>query len=237
MPDSASSFPHIPLRLANQGIAASPRVVRQASQRTAANKGDAGGHGRRLSSSVELITTNWQEEQKQRKEEGKPDLPNAVSLILQIDPDAFDADNLRSFGIEVVADLEEGYIIGASADTELSELRKKIEKFINSEYGGGKVPAIWELLEGTRRPEYILSDKLKAEWDQIRDHQEYFVDVGISCIDIRNQYFRCPKRKESETNEKFKERVERWLDKHNLTFQEWDDLYSERFDQLEVVVR
>jgi len=204
---------------------------------TTANKGDAGGHGRRLSSSVDLITTNWQAEQEKRKEEGKPDLPDAVSFILQVDPAAFDADNLRSFGIEVVADLEEGYIIGASADTELSELRKKIEKFINSERGGSKVPEIWELLEGTRRPEYILSDKLKAEWDQIRDHQEYFVDVGISCIDIRNQYSRCPKRKESETNEKFKERVERWLDKHNLTFQEWDDLYSERFDQLEVVVR
>jgi hypothetical protein len=82
------------------------------SPKTTENRGDAGGHGRRLSSSVDLITTNWQEEQKQRKEEGKPDLPDAVSFILQVDPDAFDAGNLKSFGIEVVADLEEGYIIG-----------------------------------------------------------------------------------------------------------------------------
>ena len=224
MPDNASHFPHLPLRLANQGIAASPREVRQASQRTAANKGDAGGHGRKLSSSVDLITTNWQEEQRQRKEEDKPDLPDAVSSILQVDPAAFDADNLKSFGIEVVADLEEGYIIGASADTELSELRKKIEKLINSEWGGGKVPEIWELLEGTQRPEFILSERLRAEWNQITDEQEYIVDVGISCIDIRDQYSRCPKRKESEPDEKSQERVERWLDKHNLTFQEWDDL-------------
>jgi hypothetical protein len=236
MPDNASNFPHLRLRLANQGIAASPRVVRQASPRTAANKGDAGGHGSRLKASVDLITTNWQEEQKQRKEEGKPDLPDAVSFILQVDPDAFDADSLKSFGIEVVADLEEGYIIGASADTELSELRGKIEKFINSERGGGKVPEIWELLEGTRRPEYILSDALKAEWDQIRDNQEYVVDVGISCIDIQEQYPRCPKRRESETDEKFQERVERWLDKHKLTPQEWDDLYLQRSDQLEEFV-
>ena len=233
MPDNASNFPHIKLRLANQGIAASPRVVRQASQRTTANKGDAGGHGSRLKSAVDLITTNWHEEQEKRKEEGKPDLPDAVSFILQVDPDAFDADALKSFGIEVVADLEEGYIIGASADTELSGLRKKIEQFINSERGGGKVPAIWELLEGTRRPEYILSDALKAEWDQVREGQEYVVDVGISCIDIREQYSRCPKRKESETDEEFQERVERWLDKHKLTPQEWDDLYLNRLDQFE----
>lgn len=233
MPDNASNFPHLPLRLANQGIAASPRVVRQASTRTAANKGDAGGHGSRLKSSVDVITTNWQTEQEKRKEEGKPDLPDAVSFILQVDPAAFDADNLRSFGIEVVADLEEGYIIGASADTELSELRKKIEKFINSEWGGGKVPAIWELLEGTQRPEFILSDKLRVEWDQITDEQEYIVDVGISCIDIQTQYSYCPKRKESETDAKFQERVERWLDKHKLTLREWDDLYLNRLNQFE----
>lgn len=238
MPDNASNFPHLRLRLAKQGIAASQGGGgRKVSPTTAANKGDAGGHGRKLKFSVDLITTNWQEEQEKRKDEGKPDLPDAVSFILQVDPDAFDADALKSFGIEVVADLEEGYIIGASADTDLSELRKKIEKFINSEWGGGKIPEIWELLEGTQRPEFILSDGLKAEWDQITDNQEYIVDVGISCIDIREQYSRCPKRKESETNEKFQKRVERWLDKHNLTTQEWDDLYLKRSDQLEEFVK
>ncbi|MBD2426842.1 S8 family peptidase [Phormidium sp. FACHB-1136] len=236
MPDNASNFPHLPLRLAKQGIAASLRGVRQASPRTAANQGDAGGHGSRLKSSVDLITTNWQEEQDKRKEEGKPDLPNAVSFILHVDPDSFDADSLKSFGIEVVADLEEGYIIGASADTELSGLRKKIEQFINSERGGGRVPEIWELIEGTRRPEYILSDALKDEWDQIQDNQEYIVDVGISCVDIQEQYSLCPKRRESETNQKFQERVERWLDKYNLTLHEWDDLYQKRSEQLEEFV-
>jgi hypothetical protein len=30
---------------------------------------------------------------------------------LQVDPNLFDADALKSFGIEVVADLEEGYIM------------------------------------------------------------------------------------------------------------------------------
>jgi len=237
MPDSASNFPHLRLQLAKQGIAAPEGGgSRRVSPTTALNRGDAGGHGRKLTSSIDLITANWREEQQKRTEEDKPDLPDAVSFILHVDPDTFDADALKSFGIEVVADLEEGYIIGASADTELSELRQKIEKFINSERGGGKVPEIWELLEGTQRPEYILSEALKAEWEQIQDNQEYIVDVGISCIDIQEQYSRCPKRKETETDEKFQERVQRWLDKHSLTLQEWDDLYLKRSDQLEEFV-
>jgi hypothetical protein len=210
---------------------------RKVSPITAANKGDAGGHGRKLSSSVDLITTNWQAEQEKRKEEDKPDLPEAVSFILKVDPAAFDADNLRSFGIEVVADLEEGYIIGASADTELSELRKKIEKFINSERGGGKVPEIWELIEGTRRPEYILSDQLRTDWDQIQDNQEYIVDVGISCIDIQEQYSQCPQQERYKTDESFQQGIERWLSKHNLSRETWDDLYFDRSDKLEEFAR
>ena len=236
MPDSSANFPHLRLRLAGQGHAATRSFPRKVSSTTSANRGDAGGHGGRLRSSVDLITTNWTAEQQTREAEGKPDLPDAVSFILQVDPNSFDADALKGFGIEVVADLEEGYIIGASADTDLSELRKKIENFINSERGGGKVPEIWELLEGTKRPEYILSDGLKAEWEQLADNQEYIVDVGISCIDIQEQYSRCPRRKETDSDEKFQKRVTKWLDKHNLSDSEWNDLYLKRSDQLEEFV-
>jgi hypothetical protein len=137
----------------------------------------------------------------------------------------------------VVADLEEGYIIGASADTELSELRKKIEKCIKDERGGGQVPAIWEILEGTNRPEFILSDKLKAHWDQVQDNQEYVIDVGISCIDIQEQYSRCPQRERYKTDEGFQQGIERWLSKHNLSREEWDNLYFDRSDKLEEFVR
>jgi len=234
MPDSSEQFPHISLRLVKEGIAsAPPGGGGRVSATTLANRGDAGGHGNKLKSSIDLIAINWQEEKKRREEEGKPELPDAVSFILQVDPDLFDADALKSFGIEVVADLEQGYIIGASADTELSELRKKIEQFINSQRGGGKVPEIWQILEGTQRPEYILSDNLKAEWDRILEQQEYIADIGVACIDVQEQYSRCPKRRENESSEKYQQRVNRWLGKHNLSPEEWDDLYSERTNQLQ----
>jgi hypothetical protein len=238
MPDSPTNFRHLALQLATQGSAIFPGGGgRRVSPTTSANKANAGGHGRSLNTSVDLITANWSTEQEQRKEEDKPALPEAISLILEVDPRTFDAEALKSFGIEVVADLEEGYIIGASADTDLSELREKIGNFINAERGGGKVPEIWQILDGTQRPEYILSDVLKAEWEELSDGQEYIVDVGIACIDIREQYSKCPKRKISDTDEKFQESVDRWLSKHKLTRREWDDLFFERSEQLENFVR
>ncbi|MEG4581847.1 S8 family peptidase [Microcoleus sp. MON1_C5] len=238
MSEQLNQFSHLPLRLTNEGTAAPPpRGGRKPSTTTLANKGDAGGHGSKLKSSISSIVSNWEKEREKRKEDGKPDLPDAISFILQVDPNLFDADALKSFGIEIVADLEEGYIIGASADIELSELRKKIQQFIESEHGGGKVPEIWEILEGTQRPEYILSPSLKEQWGQILDDQEYIVDVGISCINIQEQYSRCPKRKDFNNDDNYLKSINKWLDKHNLTSEEWDDLYWVREEQLKKFIQ
>jgi hypothetical protein len=204
MSERSNQFSHLPLRLTNQGTAALPTGGGgKPSARTLANRGNAGGHGRKLNSSISSLISSWEAEHEKRKEQGKPELPDAISFILQVDPNLFDADALKSFGIEVVADLEAGYIIGASADTGLSELRKKIQLSIESKHGGGKVPEIWEILEGTKRPEYILSPSLKEQWDQILDYQEYIVDVGISCIKIQEQYSKCPKRERCKSDADF----------------------------------
>lgn len=238
MSEQLNQFPHLPLRLTIQDTAAlPPGGGRKPSTTTLANRGNAGGHGSKLKSSISSIVSSWEEEREKRKEEGKPELPDAVSFILQVDPNLFDADALKSFGIEVVADLEEGYIIGASADIGLSELRKKIQLFIESQPGGGKVPEIWEILEGTKRPEYILSPSLQAQWDQILDHQEYIVEVGISCINIQEQYSRCPKRESCKSDEDFQQKIDKWLDNHNLTYEEWDDLYLVREEQFDKFIR
>ena len=238
MSEQLNQFSHLPLRLTNEGTATpSPGGAKKTSTTTLANKGDVGGHSGKLNSSISSIVSNWEKEREKREEDCKPNLPDAISFILQVDPNLFDADALKSFGIEIVADLEEGYIIGASADIKLSELRKKIQQFIESEHGGGKVPEIWEILEGTQRPEYILSPSLKEQWGQILDHQEYIVDVGISCINIQEQYSRCPKRERFHNDDKYLKSINKWLDKHNLTSEEWDDLYWVREQQFQKFIQ
>jgi hypothetical protein len=221
-------FPHIELQFTAEGIAASPRFPREKNPTTLSKLGDRGGHGSALKTSASVIVSDWQEQLEERKQEQKPELPQAVPLILQIDPNAFDAEELRKFGIEVIAELEDGYIIGASADLQLTDLLKKIEQFINSERGGGKVPEIWEILDGAKRPEYILSPELQEQWGVIQDSQIYVVDIGISCVGTKSQLRDYPKRESYRSDENYIEGIRRWMDDRTMTYQEWDDLKRKR---------
>ncbi|MCP2729733.1 S8 family peptidase [Limnofasciculus baicalensis] len=235
MVKSSDQFPHIQLKLKTQGIAASPPPAsRKQNPQTAKNLSDRWGHGRKLRSSIDSLVSYWQDIQEQREEEGKPPLPEkAKPIILQIDPNAFDADDLRKYGIEVISEVENGYIIGASAnDPEFSELQKKLDKFIQQERGGNKIAEIWDILDGSKRPEYILSPELLNEWDKIRDEQIYRVDVGIACIGTKSQLPNCPKRNDEENDEKYTKRINTWINKRDITYQEWDSLKSTREDEL-----
>ncbi|MBP5974000.1 S8 family peptidase [Brasilonema sp. CT11] len=232
MVERSERLPHIPLRLIIQDRAEpAPSGGRKQHPQTAANLGNRQEHGKKLKSSLDSLIFYWQDSQEKQKEEEKPVLPDAVPLILNIDPSSFDPDSLKVYGIEVIAELENGYIIGASADIELSELQKKIEKFIKEERGGNKVAEIWKIIDGSQRPEYILSPELLNEWEQIRDEQRYTVDVGISCIGTKSQFPDYPDPKPNESNEKYTKRLNQWINKRDSTYQQWDDIKSEREDE------
>jgi len=97
-------FPHIPLRLTRAGTAAFTFGGRKPNPRTTTNLSDRWGHGNRLKNSTVSIVSAWQDIQQKREEEEKPPLPDAQRIILQIDPDAFDPDDLKTYGIEVIAE-------------------------------------------------------------------------------------------------------------------------------------
>jgi hypothetical protein len=163
MVERARRFPHIQLRLTTEGRAASPPGGGgRKNPITVFNLGNRQGHGGKLKASVDSLIFEWQETQEEREQEGKPSLKSR-RIILEIDPDSFNPDGLKAYGIELIADTEDGYIIGASADLELSELQKKIEKFINEQRGGNTVAQIWEIIDGKKKPELILSPNLYTE--------------------------------------------------------------------------
>jgi Subtilase family len=228
------SFPHIELKFAREGAALPPPPrSKKVNTPTQANLNDRWGHGSKLKGSVSGIISDWQEQLTERKQEEKPDLPESVPLILHVDPKVFDfdAEKLRGFGIELIAELEDGYIIGASADIQFTELQKKIEQFINQESGGGKVPEIWDILDGTKRPEYILSSELQAQWGQIEDDRIYTVDVGIACVGEKSQLRPYPKPNENRSQEKDITIIQRWMDDRDQTYQQWDEVKSQREDE------
>ena len=235
MVDNSKQFPHIQLKLAREGIAkpATGGGSKKTNPITAKNRSDRWGHGNKLKSSANSIVADWKSSTEKREEEKKPELPDARRIILQVDPKAFDPDKLKGYGIEVIGDLENGYIIGASADLELTELQKKIEKFLREERGGGTVPEIWELIDGQRKPELILSPELQKHWDKVQDEQIYTVDVGISCIGTQTKLSPHPKEKDYDTVDKYSKAINRWIETRDLTYQQWDEIALKRQDDFE----
>ncbi|MBW4674861.1 MAG: hypothetical protein KME52_12765 [Desmonostoc geniculatum HA4340-LM1] len=115
--------------------------------------------------------------------------------LVFIDPETFDLDDLRTSEIEIISELEDGYIIGASADTNFTTLQDKIEKFFNEQKGGGVIAKILNIIDKNQRPEFILSSKLLQEWDQIKDEQVYIVSVkiAVSIGELLNHRKEAPK--------------------------------------------
>lgn len=115
MVESSKPFPHIPIRLVKEGTAESPRTgARKQNPITSSNLSNRQGHGSKLKGSALSITTDWKNDREEREKEEKPELPNARRIILKIDPHSFDPDGLKSYGIELISELENGFIIGAS---------------------------------------------------------------------------------------------------------------------------
>ena len=240
MVQSSQGFPHIQLKLTTEGRAASPQGgAGKKNQITLVNLNNRQGHGSKLRNSVESLIFSWQETQEEQEQEGKPSLKSR-RIILQIDPDSFNPDGLKSYGIELIADTEDGYIIGASVDLELSELQKKIEKFICEQRGGNTVAQIWEIIDGKKKPELILSPTLFTElyenWLPIKEEQIYTVDVGIACVGTETKLPNHPKRQPHDTDESFAEKANNWIPKRELTEQEWQNLSWERQDEFEEII-
>jgi len=240
MVQSSQGFPHIQLRLTIEGRAASPpgRAGKK-NQITLVNLNNRQGHGSKLRNSVESLIFSWQETQEEQEQEGKPSFKSR-RIILQIDPDSFNPDGLKSYGIELIADTEDGYIIGASVDLELSELQKKIEKFISEQRGGNTVAQIWEIIDGKKKPELIFSSTLFTElyknWVPIKEEQIYTVDVGVACVGTETKLPNHPKRQPHDTDESFTKKVNNWIPKRELTEKEWEKLCWERQDEFEEIV-
>ncbi len=233
MVEGYNQFPHRKLKLTARGEAAlTGRGGTRKNTQTAANSANRQGHGGKIKNSVSLLLSDWHATQEKREEEEKPSLSDAITLILQIDPETFDLDELRTSDIEIISELEDGYIIGASADTNLTEFQKKIDLFLNGTWGGGVVAKVLNVLDKNQRPEFILSPHLLAKWNQVRDEQFYVVEVGISCLGTQTQLRPYPAQNDYKSPENYAKAINDWISNRDLTYGEWDDLASERQQSL-----
>jgi hypothetical protein len=182
----AHNFEHLPLLLRYQGKALL-RGGGGPSPQTLANKGaQRQAHSVALDSAAQALSQNWQDRKAQRQAAGLalPDIPVGIPILLQIDT-GLDLDALRAkFEFEIVAEQEDGYVIVASEDIQLTAFRNMAQGFAVTVHGSATIAEVHTLFDDpnqTDRLGRILSDRLMTSWGYIDDDQLYIVDVGIAC--------------------------------------------------------
>jgi hypothetical protein len=219
-------FPHLKFL---QKIVGKPRLNGGGASNplSAQNKDNRQGHFGYLSGRTSQIKTEWDNEINQREQKNLAPLDSdVIPVFLKINPDLIIYNfDLKQFGIEVISEEEDGYIIGASLDG-FASLNDKINKFVNEQHGGGKIADFWEIIEGKQwKPEHVLSDYLKTIWRDINDDRVYNLEVGVA--------FDKPIGKVPDPNTR---NYDNKLQKYRLEQIERDNRFDERQEEFEKFV-
>lgn len=230
-----AEFPHLKLekRIDGRYKAKRIRIKKQITPTTEENLKNRGSHGDNLLTSVTELSSIWARNLEERRELGFPPLPDEdiVPIFLQIDLSNFNIESLDGFGIEIIAEEENGYIIGASAEN-FNGLRRKIENFI-AEQGRSKDQAarLWQINTGLQwKVEQILSPEMQEKWDKIADDDILIVDVGIAC---HHRVSKQPPRKKEDSEGEYLDRVERWRERRARQNEERDRMSLKRQGEFE----
>lgn len=230
MPD----FPHLKLVQKITGTHKPPRgggsnII---DPRTSDNLLNRNQHGNGL----KAITVNLKDDRErvidERRNAGLPDIPgqNAIPVFLQVDTNLFNIESLKGFGIEIIAEESDGFIIGASADG-FSALHTKIDKFLNEE-GKFKNQAaqLWQIVAGNQwRPKQILSEELFTKWPDISDDDNFTVDISVACYISKPPQ---PEKKEGEDEQRYNLRLEKWANKVREIDIQKSDLADQREESI-----
>src|ERR1035441_4885581 len=140
------NFEHLPLKLRYQGRARLPRGGKSTPQ-TLANKNARQAHSGALLTASQALTTNWQQRRAEREGQDLPIIPRGIPILLQVDP-GLDLDVLRDkFTFEIVAEQEEGYVIVASEDIELTPFLAMVNGFAVQIHGSATIARVHRLYD------------------------------------------------------------------------------------------
>lgn len=223
-------FSHLPLPFLSNG---KPKLhgYGSVSLRTNQNKKNRKKHGESLIKSSSNLSNFWKEKRKKYLKEGLQ-IKSGIPILLSIDP-CCDIEFLRGLGFEIVCEQEEGFIIVASKDVELSFFNQKINDFINNSYNKCNSPAkVYALCEEKDRIEQILDKDLYAKWSKILPNSLYTIDIGISCCGDIKMPDR-PQKDKNETDKSYAKRLKKWEEKNKIELGKWEKIRIEREDNLE----
>ncbi|SEN62337.1 Subtilase family protein [Flavobacterium sp. CF108] len=216
-------FPHLKFL---QKVVGKPRLHGGGEQHPISleNKNNRQQHFGYLSNQTSKMKSDWQNKIDNREGLNLAPLDaDVIPIFLKINPDLIGYDfDLKLFGIEVISEEEDGYIIGASLDA-FNSLNDKIQKFLSEERGGAKIADFWEIVDGNQwKPSHILSDYLKSIWGDVYEEGMYKLEVGIA--------FDKPMNKKPDPNIRG---YEAKLERFRAEQIERDERFEERQDEFE----
>lgn len=223
-------FQHLPLLLRYQGNAILPRGGKTADQ-TNINKTNYVAHADSLRGSASSASGSWQARRTAREQDNLPDLGKGIPLLLQVDP-GLDLDDLRKhFGFEIVSEQEDGYVIVASEDMDLTNLVDMINKYAGGvPHGSATIAKIHRLFDDPghdERLKRILSESLYRTWPTIRDEDRYIVDVSVECLGPQ-EIPKPPERGKRDTDASWAIKQANWAKARVDAYMAWDDIKDER---------
>ena len=233
MPET-HNFEHLPLLMRQRGPA---RLTGRGNPtpQTVANRQSTARHSAALQTASGDAIREYKQFRDEREAEGRPVLPSGIPLLLQVDP-GLDLDALRHyFEFEIISEEEEGYVIVASEDLDLTVLAAAVAGFAVQLRGTATIAQVHRLGDAPgqySRLQRILSDALFEAWPRIRDDQEHVVDVGIACagtVEIPNE----PVRGNRDTDASWAKKEEEWATARSLAYSTWDELKMSRESDIE----
>jgi hypothetical protein len=231
------NFEHLPLKLRYQGRARLPRGGKSTPQ-TLANRNARQAHSGALLTASQALTTNWQQRRAEREGQDLPIIPRGIPILVQVDP-SLDLDILRDkFTFEIVAEQEEGYVIVASEDIELTAFLAMVNGFAVQIHGSATIARVHRLFDDpdqTDRLRRILSDRLFSEWPAITDEQLYIVDIGIACTGTQ-EIPAPPNKRKRDTDADWARRERDWSQLRSDAYNAWDNIKVVREAEIEQFV-
>jgi hypothetical protein len=228
------NFEHLPLLLRYQGRARLHGGGKQSPQ-TRANKNARQAHSGALLTASQALTTNWQQRRAEREGQDLPIIPRGIPILLQVDP-GLDLDVLRDkFTFEIVAEQEEGYVIVASEDIELTPFLAMVNGFAVQIHGSATIARVHRLYDDpdqTDRLRRILSDRLFSEWPTITDDQLYIVDIGVACTGTQ-EIPAPPEKRKRDTDADWARKERDWSQLRSDAYNEWDNIKVAREAEIE----
>lgn len=261
-----SEFPHLTLKQKLQGSYQFKGVPidKVVQDQTLANLKDRNAHGNQLSVSSSSVKEEHERYLEERGEAGLPDIysKEIFPVLLQIDPADFDVESLKGFGIEIISEEDDGFIIGSNSDN-FRALNEKIAVFIAQEtISKNQAAKLWQIVGGEKwRVEHILSDSLGAKYTAgISDQETLTLDISVACYvrfderpfqvaEEEDEHYenyvkewklknpeptdkKMRKQTREEPDEKYAKRIVAWEEKTRLNYELRDELMMQRQDQL-----